>query len=247
MQPKATVTIDNGPKNFPRRSRHLNLFADPYSRQSRFAMPKAAPRPRHNPLSEDYIATDVVKPSRNKKRKSVSNEEDGEAFIDAQASRKILKIGRDLVDEDEAERKEKNVIPTTTAFELESRFAEDLDEAEAPGGFEDDEAWGDEEEMEEEEVEIDPNDLEAFNKFNPSVGGDDPIRWPGMAGEDESDERGPGTDLAALILEKIAMHEARQVGDEGIEMRDEEEPVELPERVVEVYTQYVFNDTIVEC
>lgn len=82
--------------------------------------------------------------------------------------------------------------------------------------------------------EIDANDLEAFNRFNPPSF-DDPILRPG----EEPIER-PPINLADKILAAIAQHEAEQGGgqaDEGFE--EGEEDVQLPPMAVEVYTQYL--------
>ena len=52
-------------------------------------------------------------------------------------------------------------------------------------------------------------------------------------------ETDQGTNLADLILEKIAAHEATQTGQPIPRNLDEfEEPVELPAKVVEVYSKY---------
>ncbi|CAN9476882.1 unnamed protein product [Alternaria alternata] len=95
-----------------------------------------------------------------------------------------------------------------------------------------DEAWGDDDE-EVEEVEIDANDLAAWNKFIPTD--DNPIVWPG----EEAQQSGPGTDLAALILEKIAAHEAGgEVQQPEIQGGGApEDAIELPAKVVEVYSK----------
>lgn len=76
-----------------------------------------------------------------------------------------------------------------------------------------------------------------FNKFNPTS---DPSHLfnPGA-----SEEQSGGTNLAALILEKIAEKEAQDAAAGGDGPRyvgggDPEDAIELPARVVEVYTQY---------
>jgi essential nuclear protein 1 len=78
---------------------------------------------------------------------------------------------------------------------------------------------------------MDPQDLALFNQFNPPVF-DDPILRPG-----EPTEEGQSRNLADIILAKIAEQEAAQG---GIVIEDhplEEGPVELPPKVVEVYTK----------
>ncbi|KAL3420104.1 bystin [Phlyctema vagabunda] len=182
---------------------------------------------RHNPLEDEYNATASLK-QKSGKRKSKDMEE-GDKFVDAKASRKILKIGQELADEDA---EQNQVAKPNTAFDFESRFEDE--EGEEPFG-DDAEAWGDEEEIVE-EIELAPDDLEAYNKFFPSQ--EDPLLkqgWPGMA--DDEDE-GPGTDLTALILEKIAAHEAAQAGNgAGGEPGAIDEDYEIHPKVVEVYTK----------
>ncbi|RDW77192.1 hypothetical protein BP6252_05245 [Coleophoma cylindrospora] len=199
-------------------------------------MPKATtptagrPTRRHNPLEDEYNATTSLK-QKSGKRKS-RDEDAGEKFVDSKSSRKILRIGQELADEDEAENQ---VAKPNTAFDFESRFEDE--EEEEPFG-DDAEAWGDEEEIVE-EIELAPDDLEAFNKFFPSQ--EDSLLkqgWPGMGGDEE--EEGPGTNLADLILEKIAAHEAAQAaknGGSGAEPGPIDEDYEIHPKVVEVYTK----------
>lgn len=115
----------------------------------------AAATRRHNPLGEEILSAGHLRTKSSKpgKRKSRSEEEgeDKDRFVDARTSRKILEIGQELADEDEAERKivigEKGEI-SNPAFDFESRFEDDevhSDDGEKP----DDDQWGDEEEVEE--------------------------------------------------------------------------------------------------
>ncbi|KAK4504667.1 hypothetical protein PRZ48_002628 [Zasmidium cellare] len=193
---------------------------------------------RHNPLSEEYSPSQPLKQKAGKKRKSTSEENGQGGYVDSKASRRILDMGQDLAAEDEAENKPKRPEAESTAFAFESRFKpEDLVDEEGgaeQGEYDDEEAWGSEEEVE--EIEVDPNDLEMFNKFNPSF---DPATL--LNGEEE-EAQGPGTNLADLILEKIAAHEAaQQQNPDGPPQvqggGDPEDAVELPAKVVEVYTQ----------
>ena len=80
--------------------------------------------------------------------------------------------------------------------------------------------------------EIDAHDLEMFNKFIPA--GEEPT-LDLNAKEDDTQ----GTNLADLILQQIAAHEAEQGKDQQTIARDEgpEDAIEIPEKVVEVYTQ----------
>lgn len=108
---------------------------------------------RHNPLAEDIVATGHLRThsSKNSKRKSQSDEDqdDGERFIDAKMSRKILQIGQELADEDAAEQRTSlgNIAAKdNTAFDFESRFEDD--EAFSDDEKFQDDPWGDEEEIE---------------------------------------------------------------------------------------------------
>ena len=94
---------------------------------------------RHAPLEEDLTATGPLR-HRSKKRKAVP-EDDGSGYVDSRSSRKILKIGQDLADEEQQE-----VISAAPnpAFTFESRF-DGASESEEDDGRYDDEAWGDEE------------------------------------------------------------------------------------------------------
>jgi len=76
--------------------------------------------------------------------------------------------------------------------------------------------------------EVDPNDLDMFNKFIPA-GDEDPIFNPGAGGQT--------TNLADLILEKIAEHEAKQSGDSDFIQGGglPEDAVQIPAKAVEVY------------
>lgn len=72
-----------------------------------------------------------------------------------------------------------------------------------------------------------------FNKFIPA-GDEDPIFNPGVGGQ--------STNLADLILEKIAEHEGKQSGDgpgtQGGGMP--EDAVQIPAKAVEVYEKRVY-------
>lgn len=184
---------------------------------------------RHNPLEDDLTATGPLK-NKPGKRKS-RHQDEGEQFVDSKASRKILRMGQELADEDKEEGN--SAIKANPAFEFESRL----------GGEEDDEPdveyeeWGDDDE-EVEEIEVSPEDLETFNKFFPED--EDQLLktgWGGKADEEEDQ----GTNLADLILEKIAMHEAAQGGNGAAhnEPGPIDEEFEIPPKVVEVYTKFV--------
>ncbi|KAK7719471.1 snoRNA-binding rRNA-processing protein [Botryosphaeria dothidea] len=193
---------------------------------------------RHNPLVEDYAPSNPLKQKAGKRKKTRSETEDEQGYVDSKASQKILRIGQDLAEEEEAELEARRPKQQNPAFSFDSRLQDgpESDEDEIAYGN-DDEAWGDEDDEEiVEEIEIDPNDLDMFNKFNPTS---DPSQLfnPGA-----SEEQSGGTNLAALILEKIAEKEAQDAAANGDGPRyvgggAPEDAVELPARVVEVYTQ----------
>ena len=99
---------------------------------------------RHKPLAEDLAATGPLS-VKSKKRKLRPETEDG-GYVDSKSSRKILRIGQDLVDE---EQQENAAALPNSAFTFKSRFGTEAgSEAEAGDARhdEDEEAWGDEEE-----------------------------------------------------------------------------------------------------
>lgn len=206
----------------------------------------ARPDRRHNPLSEEYSPTTPLKQKAGKKRKQSHTQEDGQdAYVDSKASRRILDLGQELAAEDEAEQESKRPKAASTAFTFESRFPHDVVSDEEDGGaavgeYDDEEAWGSEEEIE--EVEVDPNDLEAFNRFHPEF---DPATLLQPSKDDTDEAQGPGTNLADLILDKIAAHEALEQSNPDsrptpVNVQGGGHPddaIELPAKVVEVYTQ----------
>jgi len=105
-------------------------------------MPKV-PRPaqsndRHNPLAEEYSATQAFK-SKAPKKRNRKDENDEDNVIDTKASRKILKIGQELADEDEEERKSRFPAPPNAAFAFETRFPQDVESEEETGKWDDEE------------------------------------------------------------------------------------------------------------
>jgi len=142
---------------------------------------------RHNPLEDDLTATGPLKATKTGKRKS-RHQDEGEQFVDSKSSRKILRMGQELVDEDQTEN---SAIKASTAFDFESRLEGDDDDEEDPEQtFEEFEEWDEEGEVE--TIELAPEDLETFNKFFPSQE-DSLLRngWPGAGGDEEAEE-GPG-------------------------------------------------------
>ncbi|KAJ5930782.1 hypothetical protein N7466_006275 [Penicillium verhagenii] len=196
---------------------------------------RAAAARRHNPLADDISAAGHLRTQSSKKSKRQSQDEegqDGQRFIDAKMSRKILQIGQELADEDAAEHKLAMGAmepKSNAAFEFDTRFEEEAlsDDDE---NFQNDE-WVDDEV---EDVEVNPQDLEMFNSFMPGHE-DDPIfnpREPGSSGQT--------TNLADLILEKIAEHEARQAGETvgGPHIQGggaAEDAVQIPAKAIEVF------------
>lgn len=181
---------------------------------------------RHNALSDDLVATGSLK-EKSKKRKT-KPEEDEQRYVDDKSSRKILKIGQDLVNE--VHHESRTTVPNS-AFTFGSRFSNDngslLEELEN-----DDEAWGDDDSAAEEQ-DVDPNDSDLFNKYMQQPTRQDPVSPSAHEGD------GQVTNLADLILEKIAMHESAQSRTPAVHGGGPpEEAVELPMKVIEVYTKY---------
>lgn len=186
---------------------------------------------RHNPLEDDLTATGLLK-NKPGKRKS-RHEDEEEKFVDSKASRKILRIAQELAEDDENEENNKQGQKVNSAFDFSSRFDHPEEET-----YEDDgEVWGDEDEIIE-EVELDPNDQETFNKFFPTK--EDPLLRTGWGGRDDEPQEGQTTNLAALILEKIDAFEAAQArAAGGQDPGPVDDEFQIPPKVVEVYTQYV--------
>lgn len=191
---------------------------------------------RHNPLSEEYMPSNPLKQKAPKKRKSPANGEAEDHYVDSKASQRILKIGQDLADEEEAENEALRPKAPNPAFDFESRFPREVEsDDEGLPTAEDDEAWGDEEDEEVEEIEVDPNDLAMFNRFNPEF---DPST---LLGSTPAEEEGETTNLADLILAKIAAQEESQDQRQILGGGRPEDAIELPAKVVEVYTQYALR------
>ncbi|RFU33676.1 hypothetical protein B7463_g2707, partial [Scytalidium lignicola] len=187
--------------------------------------------------------TPVSAQRQGRKRKSRHGEDDEEKFVDSKASKKILRIGQELAEEDRAETAAGRP-KANPAFDFESRFA-GFDEEEEETYEDEEEAWGDEEEVVE-EIELAPDDLETYSKFFPTQ--EDPLLrtgWGGVANDEAEEEEGQGTNLADLILEKIAQHEAQQAmgnANSGqVRFQDRvgpvDEEVEIHPKVEEVYSK----------
>jgi essential nuclear protein 1 len=192
---------------------------------------------RHNPLEADILATGVLKnkPSKSKKK----DEGDKDSFVDSKASKKILQLGRELAEEDatNSPNTEKSKNPFDADAARQFGFDVEEEEEEDNGAFDND-TFGDEDDVQEEyggEVEVE--DLDTFNKFLPSGGDDNPLAgWDRDGDGDDNENQGGGTNLADLILAKIAQQEAGMGGREP--MADAiDEDYELPPKVVDVFTQ----------
>ncbi len=199
--------------------------------------PSSSSKRRHNPLEDDLVSTGVLKnrdgrPSKRADRKQAEEQ----AYVDAKSSRKILAMSRDLIDEEDLQSAENNAS-APSAFDFDpSRLDGDSDRDEDE--FANEEAWGDEEDVVE-EIEVDAADLETFNRFITPTMNDDPLLTHGWDRTgDGAEEEGPGTNLADLILAKIAEKEAMQGGRQP-DYNPVEEDFELSPKVVEVFTKYV--------
>lgn len=118
-------------------------------------MPKATTTTerRHVPLADDILSTGHLR-TKSAKRKSRSDEDDRDHYLDSKTSKKILQIGQDLADEDAEESRVALAaagIKRSTAFDFESRFgAEEEEDGDDDADQYGEEVWGDvEEEIEE--------------------------------------------------------------------------------------------------
>jgi essential nuclear protein 1 len=217
---------------------------------------------RHNPLADDlspiaHLRKKSTTPTTGK-RKSRSFEENGDGYIDARSSRKILAIAQDLAEEDAAERgKGRNAAAQNPAFDFDSRIRVDVvcDEEDGQDAYgESDEGdWMQDEDVEEED--IDPGDLAIYNKFLPQgdqIAGFAPSlaalstngRSKGQDVEETQDAQNNNeqtTNLADLILQRIAEKEALDQRRSNLHQNPNENappsPSEVPPKVVEVFTK----------
>ncbi|KAK4671096.1 snoRNA-binding rRNA-processing protein [Podospora pseudoanserina] len=199
-------------------------------------MPKAPSslpgKKRHNPLADDLVATGVLK-NKPSKRKTKAEPEEGERYVDSRASKNILAMSRELLQEDEQQSEEEKG-GERGAFDFNPSNFDSREQDEELYG--EDETWGDEEE-EVEEIEVEAGDLEVFHKFIKPSMEDDPLLTHGwdMKGDGgQEQQQGGGQDLAEMILAKIAEHEAQQQGGWHDDNPADEEHV-LPPKVIEVF------------
>ncbi|KAI0470255.1 Bystin-domain-containing protein, partial [Xylaria cf. heliscus] len=198
-------------------------------------MPKATTptQGRRRGLEEEYLVGSGIlknRPSKSKSKSQRDEEEERENnFVDARASRKILDIGRQLAEEDAPARRTQPT--TTTAFGFESRYEDGAQD----DSYEEDEVWADDDDEIIEHIDVDPDDLQTFQQFIPSSF-DDPLLTEGpwaTTQEPRGEEQGTSTNLADLILARIAAHEAGEDRPEAIP----DEGFELSPKVVEVYSK----------
>jgi essential nuclear protein 1 len=177
----------------------------------------------------------------------------GDGYIDASSSRKILAIAQELADEDDEERKAvAKAVTLKPAFSIDSRFVDEEDEAEdgkAAAYDDDDEDW-----MPDEDVavdDVDPEDMAMYNKFLPRGGelGDFASSIANLSTTDGRKdsvedagivEEGESTNLAELILKRIAEKEAATVAQSSGRPvihggGPPEDAIEIPANVAEVF------------
>ena len=104
---------------------------------------------RHNPLMEDITSAGHLRTQSSKKGKRRPQDDDergadGQQFLNAKMSRKILQIGQELIEEDVAEQHSAmgSEPRSNAAFEFDTRFEEEP--LSDDDGFEDD-GWLDDE------------------------------------------------------------------------------------------------------
>lgn len=220
-----------------------------HNRLPKSTMPKAtAPTERsgrrHNPLDADIVGgSGILRSGASGKKSKSKAEKEEEHYVNSKQSARILQLGRELADED-GKSKEAPANLHHSAFEADSRFA--LGEEEQDGhAYEDDGAWGDEEEeIELDEAEIAPEDLAMFNKFL-SADEEDPLLkhgWDRKPDAGEEQQQG-GTNLADLIMEKIQAFESGGPEHQDMGSMDDYPEEDLPPKVIEVYAKYVARDT----
>ena len=101
-------------------------------------------RNHHVPLADDLIATGPLRTTSKKRKVRHENADEAESsYIDSRLSRKILKIGQDLQDE---ELQEQRIAKLDRAFTFESRIGGSVESESEKEGFaggnRDEEAWG---------------------------------------------------------------------------------------------------------
>jgi hypothetical protein len=179
---------------------------------------------RHNPLHEELLETShgpgqLRKVARNKRKEK---QERAEEYVDSGLSKRILQLAKEQQDEIAEERAAATAIGADAFLgrtgAAPTRFQVRQEEEESDEGeFEDD---GFEDYDVDEEIHVDGDDEELFNRFVPQDG--------------HQEQR---ISLADKILEKIAEHEAKLAGAGGAGSTQDDAPA-LPPKVVDVYTKY---------
>src|SRR2546423_7225856 len=211
---------------------------------------------RHNPLDKDISTSGGLlrtKPSTSKRKSHPDEDAHGDGYIDANSSRKILAIAQELADEDDEDRRAvaKAAAPNP-AFAFVSRFVEKQDDAEGAQSraYDEEEEWMAEEDVEVED--IDPDDMAIYNKFlskeeqfadfAPSIANLSTIdrRKDGIEEQEPVEEEGETTNLADLILQRIAEKEALTAAQSSGQPvvhggGPPEDVVEIPANVAEVF------------
>ncbi|KAL9625704.1 MAG: hypothetical protein Q9160_000023 [Pyrenula sp. 1 TL-2023] len=215
---------------------------------------------RHKPLEDDISSIGHLRTKSTGKRKSRSDDNPGDGYIDAPSSRKILHLAQDLAEEDAALRKQKQEESRPNpSFDFSSRGQNDAAGTEDEEG--DETHWQDEEEewMPGEEVQVDdvdPADIALFNKFLPQDSKstfNPPLPSLNTNGHNEGDQASGSlddknddqeadretTNLADLILARIAEKEALQSQnphDQHPSPLPPPDAVEIPIKVAETFT-----------
>ena len=104
---------------------------------------------RHNPLADEYAPSYPFKQkASHKKRKSRSDgDNENDHVIDTKAARKILRIGQELADEDEAQQQTLSGAAPNPAFAFGTRFGSEVEsDDENDAADRDAEVWEDENE-----------------------------------------------------------------------------------------------------
>lgn len=192
---------------------------------------------RHNPLDSDILGgSGILRSGKSGKKSKSKTEKEEDHYVNSKQSAKILQLGRELADEDDDDKA--TGAPQKSAFDVDSRFAPGDETNEA---YDDDEAWGEEEEeIELDEAEIAPEDLAMFNKFL-SADEDDPLLkhgWDMKPGAASEQQQG-GTNLADLIMEKIQAFESGEGDAHEMGGMDDFPEEDLPPKVIEVYAKSV--------
>jgi essential nuclear protein 1 len=131
-----------------------NFFQDIFPSHSVVKMPKSPKfgrndRPRPVSLAQEYSPYQQLKQKAPKKRKQRDDDDLAENVVDSKASRKIISLGQDLADEDQAERQARYVSGANQAFLSDPRLGLDAEY----GDEADDDEYGEWEDEDNEQLE----------------------------------------------------------------------------------------------